>query len=48
MQWLNFLKTKFELKFQKTQLEEHCKSMNIIILDLKYDKKYLERIAKKI
>ena len=28
--------------------EEHCKSINIIILDLKYNKKYLKRAAKKI
>ena len=41
------LKTNLELKFQKEQLEEHCKSMNIIILDLKYAQKYLERAAKK-
>ena len=45
---VKLLKTNLELKFQKAQLEEHCKSMNIVILDLKYGKKYLESDARKI
>ena len=45
---VKLLKTNLKLKFQKVQLEEHWKSMNIIILDLKYAQKYLERAAKKI
>ena len=44
---VKFLKTNFELNFQKAQLEEHRKSMNIIILDLKYDKKILGKSNKK-
>ena len=48
MQWLNFLKTILELKFQKAQLEEHCESMNIIILDLKYTKKTWKEHQKRL
>ena len=43
---VKLLKNKFRIEFQKTQLEEHWKSMNIITLDLKYAKKYLERAPK--
>ena len=46
MQWLNFLKTNLKLKSQKAQLEEHCKSMNIIILDLKYAQKIFGKSSK--
>ena len=45
---VKLLNTNLEMKFQKAQLEEHCKSMNIIILDLKYAQKYLERAAKRL
>ena len=48
MQWLNFLETNLVLKSQKAQLEEHCKSMNIIKFDQKMPEKYLERAAKMI
>ena len=47
MQSLNFLKTNLELKFLKAQLEEHCKSMNMIILDPKYAQKILGKSSKK-
>ena len=48
MQWLNFLMTNLELKFQKAQLEEHCASMNIIILEQNMPKKMLEIAVKRL
>ena len=46
MQWLNFLETNLVLKSQKAQLEEHCKSMNIIKFDQKNALKILGKSSK--
>ena len=45
---VKLFKDKFGIEVSENTIEEHSKNMKIIILDLKYDKKYLERDARKI
>ena len=45
---VKLLKANLELKFQKAQLEEYCKSMNIIILDLKYCKNIWKEMQERL
>ena len=44
---VKLLKNKFGFEVSEIQLEEHCKSMNIIILDPKYAQKILGKSSKK-